>query len=402
MSAELNRKRPMTTMKDFESAYMNDIIEITETENIRGIRINSLLRQVLGMIVIVLTMGLLVGNYAPERDSILEISCPENEACWGLIEDAVARAPKGSILQVRPGTYYESAIIIDKSLTLEGAGPATTRIVFRGQDPDEFLTAIVILANEPITVRISGVQLQANPDIQKEGIKVLSQTVEEAVQVILNDLHVESRIGIAGQALQVGGLKAQGPSITLENSTLAAEVGVNMESGQVFLKGNLIQAAPDTDSWSEELQVSPTGVLLTPGVFLNPPPGTEFPPAVFLPISVEASLKENRIQGFQVGIAMSAHSMLETSLNTQLIENEVAFHEVGVLLMGDQVTANLMRNKIYENRQYGVMLALPGCPFGSTFSNFQGIVQGIHNEIYGNGQNLCPPDYPWPEGFTTP
>jgi hypothetical protein len=67
---------------------------------------------------------------------------------------------------------------------------------------------------------------------EAEAIKVFSQTTEEML-VTFRDVYLQSVIGVTGQAAQFGGLWENGPTLNVESSTIVADVGIAMESGQL-------------------------------------------------------------------------------------------------------------------------------------------------------------------------
>ncbi len=83
-----------------------------------------------------------------------------------------------------------------------------------------------------------------------------------------------------------------------------------------------------------------------------------------------------------------------------LIEyNRIAQNALGVVLQ-EQASPTLRNNQITSNTGYGIALYLQPCfDLIPPILAFQGEVLGEANELSGNSQDLCPPDYPWPPGF---
>jgi len=357
-----------------------------------------------------LVSSTLLGGSSSSEPFVREVTCPSVTGCYRLIGQTVDLAAAGTLIRIGPGIYYEPPFTIDRSLTLQGAGKEVTKIILTDPRAQKPTTGITILANEVLTVELNSLRIEnVIPALgRSEAIKVFSQTTEET-QVTLRDVYLRSAIGLTGQAAQFGGLLAKGPTLTVETSTIVTdtgsgfEVGIAMESGRLILRDSYLyvpENAPPLPMGGGRF-----GLYLIPGSFLTPPPpSVGFPPPVFLPIRVEAVLDRNQIRGFDGGVGAVAYSLLKTSLSIQLTENDISSNGVGVLLDGDQVTANFVNNEIHDNSQYGIKLTLPGCgPVSSDESfQFKGTVEGSGNRVYGNKQlDLCPPLglYPWPPDF---
>jgi parallel beta-helix repeat protein len=110
--------------------------------------------------------------------------------------------------------------------------------------------------------------------------------------------------------------------------------------------------------------------------------------------SSQATIKNSMISRNLLGIVM-----LDSSQAT--IENStISGNEYGGIFLGGSAQASISDNRIFDNKGYGVALALKVC--GSDEDYFQGKVEGRGNQIYNNQLgNLCPPpgQYPWPPGF---
>ncbi len=363
-----------------------------------------------------LASSMLLGGNSSREPLVREVSCPSATGCYRLIGQTVDLAASGTTIRIGPGTYYEPPFTIDRSLTLQGAGTEATKIILTDPRAEKPTTGITILANQALTVELTGLRIEnAIPVLgQGEAINAFSQTTEE-MQVILRDVYLQSAIGLTGQAAQFGGLLAKGPTLTVEASTIVVDPGIAMESEHLRLRAGIAMESGrlilrDSYLYVPEnapplpLEEGRIGLYLVPGSFLTPPPSIDSPPPVFLPVSVEAVLERNQIRGFVGAVAAAGDSFIKTSLTVQLTENDISSNTVGILLDGDQVTANFVSNEIHDNSQYGIKLTLPGCgPVSSDESSqFKGTVEGTGNRVYGNKQlDLCPVDYPWPPGFIT-
>ncbi len=364
----------------------------------------------LGLLILALISGIFFRGPAPNQIIVLssdepyvtQVNCQNPTGCYRLIGQAVDIAPQGSIIQIGPGIYYEPPFTIDRPMTLQGAGTEATKIILTDPRAEKPTVGIIILGNQAITVELSDLRIEnAIPVLgESEAIKVFSQTTEE-MQFALRDVYLQSVIGLTGQAAQFGGLKARGPSLNVEGSTIVADRGIAMESGQLTVRNSQVRAPEGPSRLPMARQR--VGIHLSPGTFLTmPPPPMDFPPSVFLPIHVEAILEGNQIRGFSDGVLAGALSSLKESLSAQLTGNDISDNEVGVWLVFDGVEINLTRNEIHDNSLFGIALDRPPCRQTDPMYWFQGAVQGTENRFYGNKEaDLCPAlgEYPWPPDF---
>src|SRR5512145_629941 len=74
------------------------------------------------------------------------------------IQAAIDKSASGDIILVAPGTYIENLAIIDKGLTLQGAGSAAT--IVDGSNQERVLLLVDDDPATPMTVVISGLMLR--------------------------------------------------------------------------------------------------------------------------------------------------------------------------------------------------------------------------------------------------
>jgi len=323
------------------------------------------------------------GDVLSAFESVIEVSCPDPEGCFRVIERAIAEAPSGVTLQVHSGVYYEKPLIINKSLRIEGVPTETgsyPRIVLV-----DIGTAVLIEASSLMTVELQRLSVEAlarDPIALAEeslGIEVRSQT-SEGVNVMLREVDILSYTGIG-----IWGDKAGDLMIEVEESTIEGATGISMAMGHLAVRKSVIDGPWDNQG----------STITFPGIILKPGPWD---------MSVE--LSENDISGFDIGIIASTSSQLNMGRINMLLENNTisANRRDGIVLWGNQITAELIENEIISNGEYGIKLALPSC-----MSNvppelrFQGVIKGVGNRLANNQWgNLCPSTYPWPQGFTMP
>ncbi|OLR93401.1 hypothetical protein BJP25_17845 [Actinokineospora bangkokensis] len=128
--------------------------------------------------------------------SVLSVS-PGEADCFRTISDAIAAAADGDVISVRPGTYAES-VVLDKEVTLSGAGSAGEVRVEASGDP------ALRLAAEHATA---------------SGIVFAHSGGESAVEVRGGTLHLEECEVVADSSVAVvvrsgGDLRARGSVVT--------------------------------------------------------------------------------------------------------------------------------------------------------------------------------------------
>ncbi|MFQ6090885.1 MAG: right-handed parallel beta-helix repeat-containing protein, partial [Candidatus Bipolaricaulia bacterium] len=96
------------------------------------------------------------------------------------------------------------------------------------------------------------------------------------------------------------------------------------------------------------------------------------------------------------------------SAQATLANNTITENRNGVLLgralQGETAPEPLLKlwgNSVFDNSGWGVAVYTMACGFAGAPQAFGGTIQGSANRIHDNGRgDLCPEDYPWPEGFT--
>ncbi|MCR4405274.1 MAG: hypothetical protein NUW06_08405 [Candidatus Acetothermia bacterium] len=115
---------------------------------------------------------------------------------------------------------------------------------------------------------------------------------------------------------------------------------------------------------------------------------------------VEAHLQGNMIMPSTVGTPRKLGiGIMALGGEYHLIKNRIeGFSRAVGLAM--KTNADFQENSISEN-SIGILLFLPSC-LGAGMTpefKFEGTITGAGNLFLYNEQDLCPPDYPWPEGF---
>ena len=412
----------------------------------------------LKFLLLALMTWILLGGNSPGESYVIQITCQSPTGCFRLIGQAIELAPWGAVIRIGPGVYNEYPIMIDKALTLEGAGigasssrTATTRILVQAisasGDP---ITAITILGKQALSVTVGGIQLE--PPRASQGIRVVSQTVDD-VQVTISDSYLQSAIGIVAEAAQYEGLLASGPILNVLSSTIqASETAIFMNSGKLVISAILEDLRIQSSDGGFNIEGSSGGVpiqltvtvrdsaLSTGGtaidvrgkahltlqsneieshpVFMNATDGSELFvydnkiisiwnsgysgfPIVSLQ-GVEARFERNRISERSVRQKMAGISALGGQYS--FIENHIEGY-LGGMVLGGKTTADFQRNLFSEN-VVGLVLQAPPCAQDPAPEiRFEGFITGSENQFtYNSKADLCPTltEFPWPPGFVKP
>ncbi len=313
----------------------------------------------------------------------LQINCPEATGCFGLIGKALASAPTGSTIHIGPGVFYEQPLVIERSLTLQGAGADLTKI-----RPVEPGSAITIRSIEPIDVLISSLTIVApfvwDKRISAGVVWIQESNVDKTQTVVIKDSEITSFTGVL--------INASKGSLTIQRSRLwGISSGIDIRT-----RGEIAVAVEDTLLDGPFLYDDPIGlsrlVIISSAISFMP---DDSPGRAYI------SLKNNQMQLWHLGLkAISIGYEGWSRAEVLLVNNMIAYNKVGVHLGGDS-NAEFRENTI-SNNDNGVTLFLPPCASINSYDilAFRGQVRGKDNVIIDNKKgDLCPPDYPWPPGF---
>jgi parallel beta-helix repeat protein len=195
--------------------------------------------------------------------------------------------------------------------------------------------------------------------------------------VIMSEITISGRIAIQGEGAVVS---------LLNNRIIASEVGIKLigfEAKESTIRGNKLISSGQG-----------VGILLLGwGPFLIRDNSiTGLATAMVVGGAVVCDIRSNQISGGWDGLAIGSSSTA-IIVGNQIMGN----HHDGVVLSG-AAAVEISGNEIRENGGRGVSLWQRPCY--DTPDEFAGSIVGEGNDISGNaGADLCPPDYPWPEGF---
>lgn len=310
-----------------------------------------------------------------ESELVIAVHCPETR-CFRLLEQAIAVAPEGAILQLGFGTYYELPLVIGKNLTIRGEG--FQRTVIKAVEAGALLT--IRVSDHPINVNIQSLTLHSlmvdliGPPFGRGPAVALKiegpgEGNPEQLKVLLASssiLSVGGGIGMSGRA-----------QLVLQSNDVEARLGaLNAENGaQLVAEENRFIA---NDGFSGLAIVSLDDVE-------------------------EAHFQKNQI--FQRVLTPSAAKALGVMIlggaRYSFVENQFVTLTTGAMLTGKTV-ADFSKNLVRENL-IGIVLEVPPCIQNPDPElKFEGIITGADNEFADNIKaDLCPAlgEYPWPSNF---
>ena len=306
------------------------------------------------------------GNPEAPPAAIVDVRCGNPDGCWNLIEKAILDAPPGALIRVGAGKYHEKPFVIEKPLRLEGVN--NPEIDFA--DP-----------GTGITVRL--------PQARREPMRVVLQGVRISVPRTPRDPMYRPD--------EYGGIAIEGHSglldVVLDRVSVQGSMGVTVIDARLSMKSSSIDATiVGLEGRYSEVEIRDSRIRVeafdeaNPIKYGLPPGGLGFQSSV-------AVLEGNRIEGGFVGILLGIEDRVTA------VENLISKSVIGAYITDDAIV-ELTANRFIDNVRYGVALPHGDCvPRPSVFS---GEIRGANNEFRGNGQDLCPEDYPWPGNFRAP
>lgn len=298
------------------------------------------------------------------------------------VQAAIDATPEGSIILIGPGTYRER-LIINKSLTLLGAGAERTIIDGSavGVPSQEKLVLLVTLRigrppsepeQRPLEVSIGRLAIIASQEIPSSGTNIIK--LNEAVIV------------------------ASPAQVTLWNSRISGASGISMDRGTQLT------------SWQNQISSILAGISTTESSLFSEgdtirmgTPGHLHGFGMEL-TNTQAILKRVTIENALTGISIIAKSQVK-------IERSTIQRNGNGIAMGGDASLDMSLSQVINNQTYGVSLVQPPCYPNLLPEPEPGIppppppsiqILGGGNTISGNGKaDFCPayPGQPWPPNF---
>jgi nitrous oxidase accessory protein NosD len=392
--------------------------------------------------------------------------CPQGPpACsFSKIQEAIAAASPGDLIQIQSGTYSET-LLISKNLRVVGAGQDLVRL----QGAEAGKPVITLQVDGELKLLLNGLTIAGAPPASAEqpcfrgppappenlicahGLEVRGQG---ALALALVDLQIVESYG--------AGLICSGPEFegsTVRLTVISSRIANNRGSGMVWScdgEGDSIISLQDSiisgngghgflaASFGGEVDIggstfsgnytgiswrgSDAKLTISRSYFMhNVASGIEIEArmqswanlsqlmvvgngdgAVLVgDEGTRVTLQDSTLQenvGGRVDIARSvilrAGIVVITSGAIQIQRNMISKNQHGIVMVSVN-PAQLDNNRIIENEGWGVAWLQPPC-FEVPIDT-RGVIQGIENEISDNGRgNLCPEDYNWPPNFRKP
>ncbi len=368
----------------------------------------------------------IVGVSVDEGDSELQQSpcqSPTQEAVPGQdLQQAIDEAPEGAVLRISGGTLPRMGLVITKSITLCGLDPELgTTVPLRGpvepagffeEEPD-WAAIVWVIAEEPIRVRLEGLTLTGASGGLQAGVRVVGpaevvlQQVDlegnfigleatRGARLVLEDVAVvDNRFGIVVEESEA--LLRRVRLVKNETAGLFAIRASQVKVVHSWLLQNEIGIAIATrslelDGYGSSVEVEGSWVIGN-GMgsligYLGAFPS--FDPEVH---RNRLRLSRTQVADNKVGIQVSWGAQVEAE-GSELIYNR----SDGIWVSSLSADLRLDRNRIHHNQKCGI--SVPGV---IRARSWKVRVMGRDNEVFQNAfGDLCPEDYPWPEGFRTP
>lgn len=286
------------------------------------------------------------------------------------IQAAVEAVAEGGTVLLGPGVYKEN-LTITKSVRLIGAGQE--RVQLQYSDPERPI--IDILPGSAIALQVHMQDLTigdpAFPILAGKGLEIFAP-----IHLVLR------RVVIAGLAHGVTGIArtANYPYWDFPSQIILEEVSLVRNGVGLYPLG--VQIVTSRSKIEENI----VGIVARDLILL-----------------VQSSIRKNR----HVGVALAISGLGESSkIIGHVVESEFMQNGIGMILAAGAEGHSIFiwSNRFAQNEKYAIVVQDPSCPIRTPLlllpSKSAPIwVEGQDNEFHDNGQDLCPPDYPWPPGF---
>ncbi len=147
--------------------------------------------------------------------------------CYSTIQAAVTAAAPGNPITIAAGTYYEHDILVDKSLTIAGAGPGSTIVDGQG------LNRVFYMSTTSASISISGLAIRNGVNSGGSGGGIISHGA-----LTLSSSLVYSNTATAGGGIANTGMLTL-TDVTISNNTATDMGGGGIRNGSSDARLNL-------------------------------------------------------------------------------------------------------------------------------------------------------------------
>jgi len=337
------------------------------------------------MLLVTAVMGLLgLGILTPKGEEIVSHERPfvvRVPRDFPTIQQAIDAVVEGGTVLIGPGLYKEN-LTITKSVRLVGAGQERVQIQGRFEGSDSkiisfFSRSILQIYIQDLTIGDPTFPIEQvlppTPPIPEPSSVTGLWILFAPMQMVLK------RVTIGGlPSGMLGSSRYYDQGVALSSQIVLEEVNVVRNLIGLFLSGPLTVIR-------SKIEENIAGIIMDGQLTI-----------------AQSSVSKNRFFGISLSHPSNPYGVQE--FMGYIVENEFKQNGVGISLasrgVGDWIVIG--NNRFVQNERYGVVIQDPACPIDSEPPSDKSApihTFGGNNEFHNNGQDLCPPDYPWPPGF---
>ncbi len=387
--------------------------------------------------------------------------CPQGPPLcqFSKIQEAVAQANPGDLIQIQSGTYSET-LVISKNLRLVGAG----RDLVRLQGVEAGKPVITLQVAGELKLLLDGLTIAGAPPasaeeacfnasgasweqicpnglvVRGQGALALTLVDSQIIESYGSGL-VCSRPGFEGSAVQLtmvhsriannrgSGMDwgcAEGEAIFIKNTTISGNgshgLFISGVGSEIDISGSTFSGNFRGMSWrgsNVKLTISRSYFMhnFAAGIEIEARMQSSITLAQLMVVGngdgaiflgdeeatirlQDSTLQENASRGVEaaaIGIITLGTGITVLSGAIQIQRALISKNQHGIVVVAAN-PAQLDDNRIIENEGWGVAWLQPPCFEAPVDTG--GVIQGIDNETRDNGRgDLCPEDYNWPPDF---
>lgn len=358
------------------------------------------------------------------------------------IEAATDIVAGGGVIEVLPGIYEEN-VNIQKSLSILGKKSRLyEKIIVKSRNSEQ---PVISIGEGVHNVVIEGLEIFGS---NEAGIAVNEEAQGILIKMnrIVNNengiwIKPYAQITIDGNDFTNNGIsiRAIAAKVNITHNSISIQAGIAIYGGEVIFIGNVISnSLVGVGIVADAL--TPATITLERNIILNNFRGLEIRTGEHATINLRGNtLNGNLLGGIIYARAIEARSnyilnseresregqglIVLATERIDLVRNVFIDNEASGLLLGLSQSGEIKveNNIVLNNGGYGLTLLNPDCIHTYVIEllesiipeeerseiedkfyqgQLQGEVKGSDNLIFGNKEgDLCPEDYPWPEGF---